>query len=98
MNCPNCGTANVATAKFCSSCGTRFVTSDMAGLAHAANTAMNLQLVALVGMVAGFLVGGVIGAYLLYPMGGWGVLAGIGAPLLGIYLGGRAAISWAAGR
>lgn len=70
----------------------------MSGLARAANTAMNLQLIAIGGMVVGFIAGALVGAYLLAPLGGWGAVGAIAAPLLGIYVGGRTAISLVASR
>ena len=62
-------------------------------MARNAMAVQNLQLKLIGGMVLGFIVGVLIGAYVFFPMGGWGSLLGILAPIIGIFVGQRAVLS-----
>ena len=62
-------------------------------MARNAMAVQNLQLKMIAGMVLGFIVGVLVGAYVLFPLGGWGSLAGIAAPIIGIFLGQRVVLS-----
>lgn len=90
MTCARCGTVNAEGVKFCGNCGNQLtVPSAYQSAARGAIVSQNLALIGLVGMGLGFVVGVVIAAYVLFPMGGWFSLIGIATPIIGMIVGQR---------
>lgn len=90
MTCPRCSTANADGAQFCSSCGNQLtMPGTYQSAARGAIVSQNLALVGLVGLVLGFIGGGLVGAYVFVPMGGWGAVLGVASPIIGMVVGQR---------
>ena len=90
MTCGRCGTVNADGAQFCSKCGNQLtVPGTYQSAARGAIVSSNLALIGLVGMGLGFVGGVLLGAYVLFPLGGWMALLGIAAPIVGMVVGYR---------
>lgn len=90
MTCGRCNTVNAAGAQFCSSCGNQLtVPGTYQSAAKGAIVSQNLALLGLVGMALGFVGGVIVGAFVFFPMGGWGAVLGVASPIVGMVVGQR---------
>jgi uncharacterized membrane protein YvbJ len=98
--CPSCGAARTGQP-FCAQCGQRFDAvapsasspSPTKQLARSATTVQNVQLMLLGGMLLGFIVGVLIAAYLILPMGGVAIFVAVFFPFVAAFIGQRVVLS-----